>query len=488
MSNDMTIQENEHMFCPRCDSPLEEQAVFCGACGALLRPKIGGVTVFESSDSTSFDSPPVLAPTIFPALRIPARKMEPTVVGPEEEGQVPEEQGQASKEEGQALSGRYGTDEQSANTRDTPALLPLSYPPSSRKKRKPLIWSLVILAIVVVVIGSTFLVLTKAGFKTTSSTPATALVAKGQVSFLDGQDNAAGITDALKITATDLPNLPDGSKYDAWLIDTTNEQVMPLGSLDKSSPTTFALSFPNASSQPQTNLVGAGNKVEVTQEQGNVEAPAGKIMLSATFPPQAFVHIRHLLFKFPTTPGNVGLLPGLINETQKVNALSLMLQNSTTDNAKGSISCIAQAMVNIIEGGQGTNFSPLADNCTRLLGSTTTGDGFGILKYISTASAHAVLAATQPDTTQTIRLHAKDVEASVASMKTTITKIENDVLQLLANPATGTTQVPDIVSLSDRAYHGFDQNGNGKIEPIAGEAGALTAYTNGQLMATLSLS
>jgi hypothetical protein len=38
------------------------------------------------------------------------------------------------------------------------------------------------------------------------------------------------------------------------------------------------------------------------------------------------------------------------------------------------------------------------------------------------------------------------------------------------------------------AYHGVDVNGDGQIDPVAGEAGALTAYLQGQLMATLSLA
>jgi hypothetical protein len=117
------------------------------------------------------------------------------------------------------------------------------------------------------------------------------------------------------------------------------------------------------------------------------------------------------------------------------------------------------------------------------------GDGFGILGkgYISTAASHAALAASQPDATDTIRQYAKDVETSTDSIKVVMTKIDEDALQLLTHPAT-TAQVSEIVSLSDHAYHGFDQSGDGKIGPVVGEAGALTAYTSGQRMAGLALS
>jgi hypothetical protein len=65
--------------------------------------------------------------------------------------------------------------------------------------------------------------------------------------------------------------------------------------------------------------------------------------------------------------------------------------------------------------------------------------------------------------------------------------IEQDALQLLKNHA-DQAKIQEIVRLADDAYHGVDVNGDGQIDPVAGEAGALTAYLQGQLMATLSLA
>jgi hypothetical protein len=468
------------MLCPRCNNQLEDEAAFCGVCGALIKPKHGGETMLEESGSLASRSPALLqgqalAPTRYPASRDPMRQLKSIM--------VPLEQAEQTSDHGDD-----GLSPSQRSTRNTPmpATLPRKLPP--RKSQKLTSWlfiGLAIIALVGVIIGS---ILARSGPKATPSTPPTAVVAKGQVSFLDSPNDAPGATDALKITATSLSNPPDGSQYDAWLIDTADEQILPLGSLSKSDPTTFTLSFPNSSSQSHKNLIGAGDKIEVTQEQGDVTVPSGKVVLSAAFPPLAFLHIRHLLFQFPTTPGNVGLLTGLVNETQKVNALALLLQNNSSNAA--SVTCIAQAMVNVIEGNNGTHFRPLTPNCAHIVGSADIGDGFGILGnngYINTTSAHAALAASQSDATDAIRLYAKDVETSTTSVKDMITQIDSDVLPLLTDPATA-AQVSTIVSLSDRAYHGFDQNGDGKIDPVVGEAGALTAYTRGQLMATLALS
>jgi hypothetical protein len=443
------------MFCPRCNNPLEEQVAFCGVCGALLRPRLAGETMFEEPDSVSASSHAMISPTVFSAPPVSTRQ--PTMASPEP---------------------FFG--QQSMHNMPAPSILSPVPPPPPRKERIPtsrLFIILALLILIVIVVGGWFLT------RGIGAKPPSA-----QVSFLDSQNSVPGGTNALKITATGLPNPPDGSQYKAWLINTADEQILPLGALSKSDPNTFTLSFPGDGSFSKTNLLGVGNKIELTQEQGKVTTPTGKILLSATFPPRAFVHIRHLLFSFPTTPNKVGLLTGLLNETQKVDALSAMLRNTNGDQV--AVGCIAQEIINVIEGSNGEHFRPLATKCARVeISDTMVGDGFGILGngYIATATNHASLAASQADTTEAIRLTAKDVAASTANLKTVLTQINENALGLLANPAT-VSKVPEIVSLADRAYHGFDQDGDGKIEPIEGEAGALTAYTSGQRMALLSLS
>lgn len=75
---------------------------------------------------------------------------------------------------------------------------------------------------------------------------------------------------------------------------------------------------------------------------------------------------------------------------------------------------------------------------------------------------------------------------ALSNAKGWVTTIEQDALQLLKNPS-DLTKVQEIATLADDAYHGVDANGDGQIDPVAGEAGVLTAYLQGQLMATLSL-
>jgi hypothetical protein len=86
-----------------------------------------------------------------------------------------------------------------------------------------------------------------------------------------------------------------------------------------------------------------------------------------------------------------------------------------------------------------------------------------------------------------MRQHAALLAVALSNAKGWVTTIKQDTLQLRANPA-DLSRVSEIVALADAVYHGVDANGDGLISPVPGEAGVLTAYTQGQLMATLPLA
>jgi len=110
----------------------------------------------------------------------------------------------------------------------------------------------------------------------------------GQVTFFDSQ-NGVGNTDALKIQISGLQAPPAGSQYDAWLVNTSSEQTISLGTLAAKNGQ-FSVNY--GGDGHGTNLIGAGNKLEITQEQGNVQLPTGKIVLAGTFPPVAIMALR----------------------------------------------------------------------------------------------------------------------------------------------------------------------------------------------------
>ena len=311
----------------------------------------------------------------------------------------------------------------------------------------------------------------------------------GQVTFFDDHSKSAGYTDALTIIARGLDAPPAGFQYDAWFINDQNEEVLPLGMLSAQHQS-FLLAFPGGSGNGQagSNLLTVGNKIEITLEQTAVKLPGGKVVLTGRFPPKAFAHIQHLLVSFPDTPGKIGLLVGALDQTHLLNIQATVLQSLSASRDTVAIGCVAQSIIDIAEGLQGSHYHPLAAACA-LKDVSATGDGFGLLGkgYLLGASEHAIFAIQQPDATSAMRQHAGLVAIALSNIKGWVTTIDQDALDLRRDPA-NLAKVQEIALIADDAYHGVDANSDGQIDPVVGEAGARTAYLQGQLMSTISLA
>jgi hypothetical protein len=179
---------------------------------------------------------------------------------------------------------------------------------------------------------------------------------------------------------------------------------------------------------------------------------------------------------------------GLLDQAQQLSAQALILKNASDGRNTVAIQCAAQSIIDIAEGSQGAAPTPLPSACAPL-NITQTGDGFGLLGtngYISTAAAHASLAATQSDSTNNIRIHAGHVRIAMDDLRQWVGTVDSDAHSLLVDP-NNPTRVQEIVTLSDHALNGVDLNNDEHVDPVPGEAGAITAYIHGQLMALLPL-
>jgi hypothetical protein len=315
--------------------------------------------------------------------------------------------------------------------------------------------------------------------------------AKAAAFFLDNPSGSQGHTDEIRLDVTGLNAARDGYVYDAWLTNEQSEHFLALGTLAPQARN-FALTYSGSGSATGTNLLGMGNKVEITVEHGSVQAPAGTVVLVGVFPPQAFVHVQHLLVAWPTTPNHIGFLVGLLNQAQHLDDQSLRLQDDAHSGDAVAVQCRAQSIVDIIEGNQGPNYQPLATGCAGKSISET-GDGFGLLHfgnnigYLDGAADHAALAAQAPDATALIKTHAQHVQVAVTNIKGWVQTIDQDAVNLVKNPG-DQSHVDEIAALSDHTFNGQNLDADETIDPVPGEAGAKTAYEHGQLLATLTLT
>ena len=318
----------------------------------------------------------------------------------------------------------------------------------------------------------------------------------GTLLFVDSASPPDGSNDGLRLTVRGLAGPAAGSRYEVWLVNQGTEQIIALGQLVAGQNQTYQLVYTpgGANGQPAANVRSKGNLIEITEERSNVVAPAGHILLSVTFPPQAFTHIGHLLLAFPTTPGKIGLLVGVLRQTHALDSQASALDAAARAGQTGLVKCLAQSIIDISEGARGEHYQPLNPVC-RALGVDQAGDGFGLLSatnatngngyptdataigYIKNAADHASLATGTPDATEALRQHAATVQTDLAAVTKSVTAADTAALHLLTSP-TDTAAVAALVAASGAAYHGSGG---------ATAGGAVAAYRQGQLMATLSL-
>jgi hypothetical protein len=349
----------------------------------------------------------------------------------------------------------------------------------SRSVRNALLAVLVIALVVVTALG-----LAAFNGRLTGASSAT-----GQVIFTDNPASPPGYSDAFTVTIHGVAVPQLGTHYEAWMVNSATEGITALGTLTANGSDFILVSAGDGKDgRPGTSLLARGDTIKVTQEQGTNRLPVGPTVLTGTFPPQAMAHVRHLLISFPTTPGQIGLVVGILQQTKLVASQALLLQSVVGGKDPVAVACVGQSIVDILEGAHGAHYKALGDSCAAR-NVTAAGDGFGLLGasgYLATAAEHASNAAIAPDATPYIRTHASHVENATTNLNSWLATVDRDAVALAGDP-TQTGLTAEIAQLADRAYHGVDINGDEQVDPVIGEAGAITAYDHSELMAALFL-
>jgi plastocyanin len=318
---------------------------------------------------------------------------------------------------------------------------------------------------------------------------AVVIQAKGLLAWHDD----TGRSDGVLLSVDDLPTIAGDSVYGAWL--TGADGSLFLGTLDAPSPVsggnTRSLTF---AAPDHTNLPAAFDGVVVARApKAAIESTSpGDAVVSGKLPPQALVHMRHVLVSSDDTPDQVGFAIGLRQESDKVLIHAQFLQDAVDESNLANVLFHAEHLVNMIEGNQGEHFGDLNGNGK----IENPGDGFGLLEngdqagYVKGIQDNALLAAAAPDATDAIRLHASHVQITGDNTRGRLIAIRDLALQVakVRRAADARENVQKIVALSHQMIDGVDLNGDEQISPIPGEGGVLTAYQHAQLMAGIELA
>ena len=234
------------MQCPQCNTPLDDNAIFCGNCGNQVAPlQAQGATVVYTTQADKAE---------IAANHTRYDPQRSTLHTPKDVGEgftpvplsTPIKGSQADKQQGLAM-------------RPSASQTPF------RRTNVRLIVLFVAL-ILLVIAGGTLGVVLKNMYTGKSSAPANPALtanANGVINFSDSP-NGAGHNDVVSITIHGLSTAPAGSQYDAWLVNSNSEHTIALVTL-KLQNDSYSLNFVDTGK----NLLGEGDKVEVTVEQSS---------------------------------------------------------------------------------------------------------------------------------------------------------------------------------------------------------------------------
>ena len=327
-------------------------------------------------------------------------------------------------------------------------------------------------------------------------------IAAGRVRF----DDFSGETpmDTLTLSLNNIEAPPTGKHYEGWMITNDGTTTRKIGKITLNDANVGQATLIDRDKQ---NLFLLYDKVIVTEESDNVEVnePAGKVVYSSVYPPQALIPVRNLLGGYDKVPLGDPLIQGLwyysgdwitlsIDGDKDSNITGLRAAFDKGDEA--TVRARMEEIINQIVGSKSDQFLDYnkdgkIDNTP---GEIET-DGFGSFPngtqngYIQETAVQAKLAADATDSTPNIRDNSQKVQICIQNMSVRLNRILESALKL-NDTAFGPKMEPIITdpeSLGTALLQGDDTNGNSLIESVPGECGANDVYSYAYAMADLIL-
>jgi hypothetical protein len=312
--------------------------------------------------------------------------------------------------------------------------------------------------------------------------------AAAPIGVLRFQDGAAP-ADTITISTDGMPLPPEGSQYEAWLIEDDGEQRISIQPITFDPANKGSLTYTDAEGR---NLLGRYSGLEITLEPNPDSNPnsSNNILYSVRLPEDGLTHVRHLLFSFGATPDEAGFIRGLNAGTQLLSESANQLLAAFEAGNEAEVTLQAERMLNLIVGDQQTDdYKDWNGN-----GSIDDpGDGYGLLLngenlgYIQGTYSHADLALTSPNATQNMITHGDHVKVCADNISNWTAELRTQLIDIITNPSNPDREgaIRQAVAIANQIRVGLDIDGNEKVEPIAGEGGALTAYEHAYYMADM---
>lgn len=311
---------------------------------------------------------------------------------------------------------------------------------------------------------------------------------EASVGLLRFQDGTAP-ADQVTVSTSSMEAPPQGSQYEAWLIQDDGEGRISIGVIAFDPQNQGSLAFVDSAGQ---NLLGKYRALEITREPVPDPSPnsSNDVAFSVSLPPAGLTHLRHLLVSFNGTPQKIGFVRGLDADTLLLHESAQQMLASYEARDEAGVDLHAERMLNLILGSQSEEYQ----DWNRDGAVDDPGDGYGLLLngenlgYIQGTFTHADLSLTSPDATQNMLTHGTHVKDCATNLDGWTAQL-GDQLRAIQNASFDSPEmegmIREAVALADKIRNGIDINGNEKIEPVPGEGGAVTAYEHTYYMADM---
>ncbi|MCC6299939.1 MAG: protein kinase [Anaerolineales bacterium] len=301
------------------------------------------------------------------------------------------------------------------------------------------------------------------------------------------------VLDRVTIILNNVALPAEGTRYEAWLRNSSRGSVRNIGILRFNATGTGQLEFTDPNGQ---DLLENFDEIVITSEQGSgfVSQPSDAIIYSSLFPPQALTEAKRLLVSYPDTPEQYAPMQGLYYYsgsyiTGAINGDPIEpdfvgLVEAYQNGDEATLRKRTEDVINLIVGDLSDLYKDydgdgaFDNNDSDGYGSLPNGDRPG---YMQLTALEAKNVADAEDSTPNMRLYSENIQLCVQNMEDWTNKLLPLALQLSETPFGPEMEpiVNEMSTLGSYLLQGFDANKNGLFESIPGECGAAQAYENG---------
>jgi len=204
-------------------------------------------------------------------------------------------------------------------------------------------------------------------------------------------------------------------------------------------------------------------------------------VFAATVPSAALALIREVVARADGTPRNVGYGVGLVQEARMLLTHANLARSSAAAGSLSGARLHTEHVLNILYGSEDPRYGDYTGDGV----AENPGDGYGLLRYAANVDLNMLIAAESSGVTDHIFDQSVAASAVIGNFapadgaNTWSDQLVTQATQVLAAGSAPAALTPSTAArdLATQIVNGVDANSNGVIEEIAGEGGAVTAFT-----------